>query len=105
MLGAEARHFQRIAHAAAGLARKVLQRYQLPLAELCEWNKLGLALAASAVALAAMHGAMIYLPHGAAGAVGGLAVFGVVYAVAARLILREEYGYLMRALSRRRKAA
>ena len=87
------------------LARKVMQRYQLPLAELCEWNKLGLALAASAASLAAMHGAMIYLPRGASGAAGGLAVFGLVYAVASRLILREEYDYIMRALARRRKPA
>jgi O-antigen/teichoic acid export membrane protein len=87
------------------LARKVMQRYNVRLAEIGEWQKLGLAFAASLVALAAMHGAMLYLPHGVVGALGGLAVFGLVYAAAARLILRDEYGYIMRALSRRRKPA
>jgi hypothetical protein len=82
-----------------------MQRYELPLAEICEWSKLGLALAASTISLAAMHGAMIYLPQGLTGAVAGLAVFGVVYAIAARLILHEEYGFIVRALTRRRKHA
>ncbi len=87
------------------LSRRVMQRYQLPLSDLMEWNKLGLALAASLVALAALHGAMMWLPHMRISALVGLAVFGAVYALAARLILKEEYGYLMRALARRRKPA
>jgi len=33
-----------------------------------------------------------------------LAAFALVYVIAARLILREEYGYLVRALSRRKAA-
>jgi O-antigen/teichoic acid export membrane protein len=87
------------------LARKVMQRYRVPIAEVCEWNKTGLALAASLVALASLYGAMRYLPHGVWGALGGLAAFGLVYAIAARLILREEYSYIVRALSRKRKPA
>jgi O-antigen/teichoic acid export membrane protein len=87
------------------LGRKVMQRYRLPLAEICEWNKVGLSLAASLVSLAALHGATLYLPNGLVGALGGLAVFGLVYAIAARLILREEYGYIVRALTRKRKPA
>jgi hypothetical protein len=43
--------------------------------------------------------------RGPIGALGGLAVFGLVYAAAARFILREEYGYIMRALARMRKPA
>jgi hypothetical protein len=38
---------------------------------------------------------------GRAGVFAGLALFAIVYAVAARLILREEYGYIVRALARR----
>jgi hypothetical protein len=67
---------------------------------LCQWDKLGLALAASLVALAAMYGAETAI-DGTAGTLAGLGVFAVVYAIAARLILREEYGYIVRALSRR----
>jgi hypothetical protein len=36
--------------------------------------------------------------------VAGVAVFGLVYALAARIILREEYGYVMRAILRRKAA-
>jgi O-antigen/teichoic acid export membrane protein len=86
------------------LGARVLKRYQLPLSELCQWGKLGLALAASLVALAAMHTAMRYLPPGALGTLAALALFAIVYAVAARIILREEYGYVMRAILRRKVA-
>jgi O-antigen/teichoic acid export membrane protein len=82
------------------LGRRLLRRFGLPLAELCQWSKLGLALAASLVALAALHGTQTYLP-GPAGALAGLGVFALVYALAARFILREEYVYIMRALTRR----
>ena len=46
---------------------RVLKRYQLPLSELCQWGKLGLALASSLVALAALHASQLYLPRGALG--------------------------------------
>jgi O-antigen/teichoic acid export membrane protein len=82
------------------LGRRLLKRYNLPLAELCQWGKLGLALAASLVALAALYVTQTTI-DGTAGALAGLAVFAIVYAIAARLILREEYGYIVRALSRR----
>jgi O-antigen/teichoic acid export membrane protein len=87
------------------LARRVMQRYRLPLAELGEWSKLGLAFAASLAALAALHGTIVSLPHVPLAPVAGLAVFALAYTVAARLILREEYDYIMRALMRRRRAA
>jgi O-antigen/teichoic acid export membrane protein len=85
------------------LGTRVLKRYGLPLSELCQWGKLGLALAASLVALAAMHATQLYA-HGVAGLLASLAVFALVYAAAARVILREEYGYVMRALVRRKVA-
>ena len=77
-----------------------MKRFALSLSELCEWSKLGLALAASFVGLAALYGVQVSV-GGPAGALAGIAVFGLVYLVAARLILRDEYGYIMRALSRR----
>jgi O-antigen/teichoic acid export membrane protein len=86
------------------LGSRVLKRYNLPLSELCQWGKLGLALAASLVALAAMYATQRYLPDGALGTLAALAVFALVYAIAARIILREEYGYVMRAILRRRTA-
>ena len=82
------------------LGSRLLKRYQLPLAQLCHWNKLGLAMLASLVAVAALHVSQIYLQHTALGRLAGLAVFALVYLSAARLILHEEYGYLMRALGR-----
>jgi O-antigen/teichoic acid export membrane protein len=82
------------------LGRRLLRRYNMPLSELCQWGKLGLAFAASLLALAALYGAQSTL-GGRAGALAGLAAFAIVYIVAARLILREEYGYIVRALSRR----
>jgi O-antigen/teichoic acid export membrane protein len=79
------------------LGARVLKKYHLPLAELCQWHKLGLALLASLAGMAAMHVTQGYLPS-AAGAAASVSVFAVVYAIAARLILREEYGYVMRVL-------
>jgi hypothetical protein len=38
------------------------------------------------------------------GTLAGLAVFALVYAIAARVILREEYGYVMRAILRKKPA-
>ncbi len=82
------------------LGGRLMKRYQLPLSEICQWGKLGLALLATLAAVAALHVSQLYLPHGAASMLTGLAVFSLVYLVAARVILREEYGYVMRALSR-----
>ena len=80
------------------LGSRVLKRYQLPLSELCQWGKLGLALAASLVALAALHASQLYLPQTPLGMRGRRrASSALVYAIAARIILREEYGYVMRA--------
>ena len=76
----------------------------LPLSELCQWNKLGLALLATLAGIAALHVAMLYLPASAAGMLAGLVAFSLVYVIAARLILREEYGYVMRAILRRKAA-
>ena len=86
------------------LGSRVLKRYNLPLSELCQWGKLGLALAASLVALAAMYATQRYLPPNAIGTLAALAAFAIVYAIAARIILREEYGYVMRAILRRKTA-
>jgi O-antigen/teichoic acid export membrane protein len=86
------------------LGSRVLKRYQLPLSGLCQWSKLGLALASSLVALAAMHAAQLYLPDSALGVAAGLGVFGLMYVIAARVILREEYGYVIRAILRRKPA-
>jgi O-antigen/teichoic acid export membrane protein len=86
------------------LARRLMKRFSLPLSELCQWGKLGLALAASLLALAALIGTQAAI-HGRLGALAGLAAFALVYVLAARLILREEYGYIVRALMRRGKLA
>jgi O-antigen/teichoic acid export membrane protein len=86
------------------LGSRVLKRFQLPLSELCQWSKLGLALASSLLAVAALHIAQQFLPAGPLAMVLGVAVFALVYAVAARIILREEYGYVMRAILRRKTA-
>jgi O-antigen/teichoic acid export membrane protein len=87
------------------LGRRVLRKYQLSLAELGEWSKLGLAFTASLVAIAVMHGMLTTLPRTPLNVIGALTVFGIVYAIATRLILREEYSYIVRALTRRRKPA
>ena len=86
------------------LGSRVLKRLKLPLSELCQWSKLGLALASSLVALAALHASQLYLPSTSLGMVVGVGIFALVYAMAARIILREEYGYVMRAILRRKAA-
>jgi O-antigen/teichoic acid export membrane protein len=85
------------------LGARIMKRYQLPLSEVCQWGKLGLAMFASLVGVAAMHVSQHYLPGARWAWVAGLASFALVYLVAARLILKEEYGYVIRIL--RRKAA
>lgn len=87
------------------LCRRVMSRYGVPLSEVFHWRKLGLSLLAALTSLAAMHAVISRLPHGHAGTLAGLAVFGALYALAARFILREEYEYVMRAFTRRREAA
>ena len=86
------------------LGSRVLKRYNLPLSELCQWSKLGLALASSLVALAALHVTQHYLPHSGVSVLIGLGAFALTYAIAARVILREEYGYVVRAIQRRKPA-
>lgn len=80
------------------LGSRLMKRYQIPLSEICQWGKLGLAMLASLVGIAAVHVSQHYLPDSLLGWLLGLVLFGVVYLVAARLILREEYGYVMRIL-------
>jgi len=86
------------------LGRRVMQRYRVPVAEIFQWRKFGLALLAAALALGLMHATLEWLPGGPSSVLAGLAVFAVTYALAARFILREEYGYVMRAFTRRRGA-
>ena len=86
------------------LCRRVMVRYDVPLSEVFDWRKLGFSLAAALLALAAMHGVLMWLPHSHVGTVLGLALFAAVYTLAARFILREEYGYVVRAFTRRRAA-
>lgn len=86
------------------LGARTLKRFQLPLRELCQWSKLGLALLASLAGVAALHVSTHYLPDDASGMLAGLAIFALVYVIAARLILREEYGYVMRAILRKKTA-
>jgi O-antigen/teichoic acid export membrane protein len=83
------------------LGARIMKRYRLPLSEVCQWGKLGLAVLASLVGIAALHVSQHYLPGTSWGWIAGLAAFGLVYLAAARLILREEYGYVMRILRRK----
>jgi O-antigen/teichoic acid export membrane protein len=85
------------------LGRRVMQRYQVPLGAIYQWRKLWLSIAASALALGAMHAAILYLPRTTWSAAGAVVLFGLVYTIAARFILSEEYGYVLRALTRRRQ--
>jgi hypothetical protein len=86
------------------LCRRVMARYDVPLSEVFDWRKLGFSLAAALLALAAMHGVLLWLPHSHVGTMLGLVLFAAVYTLAARFILREEYGYVIRAFTRRRAA-
>jgi len=83
------------------LGKRVMTRYQVPLAEIFQWRKFGLAIAASGFALAIMHGTMSVMPDGIVTTLVGLGIFAAVYVIAARFILREEYGYVVRAFQRR----
>jgi len=86
------------------LAKRVMQRYRIPLSEVYQWRKFGLSLLASLLALAMLHGALTWLPDTHLSTLIALALFGAVYAIAARFILNEEYGYVVRAFTRRRAA-
>ena len=86
------------------LGRRTMKRYAIPLGELCQWGKLGLALAASIIAVVALQLSQFAFTSEPLGIIAGVAVFAAVYVLAARFILREEYGYVMRALSRRKHA-
>ncbi len=90
------------------LARRVMARYRVPLAEIYPWRKFLLSMLAAALALGCMHGALGWLPgvlhDRLASLLAALAVFAAVYVIAARFILHEEYGYLIRAFTRRRAA-
>jgi O-antigen/teichoic acid export membrane protein len=83
------------------LGTRVLKRYRLPLSALCQWNKLALALLASLAGVAAVHVSQLYLAGMPVRMLAGLGVFALVYTIAARVILREEYGYVLRALRRK----
>lgn len=85
------------------LGRRLMKRFKLTLGEIFDWSKLALSVCASLVSLAVLYGMQSSI-GGRAGLVTGLVLYGVVYLVSARLILREEYGYIMRALSRRKAA-
>jgi O-antigen/teichoic acid export membrane protein len=86
------------------LGKRVMTRYQVPLAEIFPWRKFGLSLAASLFALAVMHGTISVMPEGIVSTLAGLGIFAAVYVIAARFILREEYGYVVRAFTQRRQA-
>ena len=86
------------------LGRRVMLRYRVPVAEIFHWRKLAFSFAASLLALACMHGVLVLLPRSHVNLALALVTFGAVYALAARFILREEYGYVVRAFIRRRHA-
>ena len=86
------------------LCRRVMTRYGVPLSEVFHWRKLGLSLLASLFALASMHAVLAWLPDGHVSTALALMTFAALYVLAARLILREEYGYVVRAFTRRRPA-
>jgi O-antigen/teichoic acid export membrane protein len=86
------------------LGRRVMQRYQIPLGEIFQWRKLWLSVLASALALGVMHAVIVLLPASPLSSAAGVILFGIVYTVSARFILSEEYGYVLRALTRKRQA-
>jgi|KBSSwiStaDraftv2_1062776.scaffolds.fasta_scaffold07816_8 O-antigen/teichoic acid export membrane protein len=86
------------------LARRVMTRYHVPLAEIYQWRKFFMSLLASVVALAGLHVTLDWLRDIPGGVAVSLAVFAAIYVAAARFILREEYGYVLRAFTRRRAA-
>jgi O-antigen/teichoic acid export membrane protein len=87
------------------LCRRVMSRYGVPLTAIYQWRKFGLSLLASLGSLAILHALISWLPHGFTGVALSVLAFALSYTLAARFILREEYGYVMRAFLRRRQAA
>jgi len=85
------------------LGRRVMQRYKVPLGEIYQWRKFWLSVLASALALGVLHAVIWFLPPSPLSAAAGVLLFGIVYTVAARFILSEEYGYVLRALTRWRQ--
>jgi O-antigen/teichoic acid export membrane protein len=90
--------------ASTHLGIRMVKRFNLPVSQLCQWGKLGLAMLASLAGVGAMHVTRAYLPDSAPGSLGSALVFALVYVIAARLILREEYGYVLRAILQRKSA-
>ena len=86
------------------LGRRVMVRYNVPASQIFHWRKLAWSLLAALLAGATMHGALTWLPRTYLSLAISLALFCAVYALAARIILREEYGYVIRAFNRRRHA-
>ena len=86
------------------LSRRVMARYGVTLPAIYQWRKLGLSMLASLLALGVLHGLMSWL-GGVTGVALALLAFAVTYTLAARFILREEYGYVMRAFLRKRQPA
>ena len=84
------------------LGRRVMTRYRVPLAEIYQWRKFGMALLAAALALLSMIGVLNWLPESGATVAIAVTVFVAMYVIAARFILREEYSYVLRAFTRRR---
>jgi len=86
------------------LGRRVMARYGVPLSGIYQWRKFAWSLLASTFALGVMHGLLSWMPDGRVSVVIGVLTYGAMYAIAARFILREEYGYVLRAFTRRRPA-
>ena len=86
------------------MGRRVMARYGVPLSEIYQWRKFAYSLLASAFALGVMHGLIQWMPDGHVSLVIALLTYATVYTIAARFILREEYGYVLRAFTRRRPA-
>jgi O-antigen/teichoic acid export membrane protein len=86
------------------LGKRVMTRYHVPLADIFQWRKFGLSMAGSLFALTVMHGTISLMPDGMVSTLVGLGIFAAVYVIAARFILREEYGYVVRAFTQRRQA-
>jgi O-antigen/teichoic acid export membrane protein len=87
------------------LARRVMSRYGVPLSEVFQWRKLGWSLLASLCGIAILHGLISWLPHSLMSTALGVLSFALFYTLAARFIMREEYGYVLRAFLRRRQPA
>ena len=86
------------------LGRRVMVRYRVPATQIFHWRKLAWSCLAALLAGSLMHGTLAWLPRNHLSLAAALALFCAVYALAARIILREEYDYVVRAFTRRRHA-